>query len=88
MSGDGTAMTIEEALAIFQLEQPVTSERVEERYHTLRHTWHPPRYANMTNNPKTYMKMYLKAQAMLKDVETAYRVLASSLEREGTTEGH
>ncbi len=72
-------MSVEEALMIFDLEQPVTPERVEERYHTLRYTWHPSRYANITNNPKQYMKMYQKAEAMMEDIERAYETLIRSL---------
>ena len=72
-------MTVAEALMLFDLEPPVTPERVEERYQTLRYTWHPPRYANMTNNPKQYMQMYTKAEAMLKEIERAYTTLSNSL---------
>ena len=72
-------MTVEKALVVFELDPPVTSERVDERYQTLKHTWHPPRYANMTNNPKKYMQMYTKAEAMLKEIERAYATLSSSL---------
>ena len=72
-------MTLEEALVVFELDPPVTLERVKERYCTLKHTWHPPRYANMTNNPKKYMQMYMKAEAMMKEIESAYATLTSSL---------
>ncbi|GKS58602.1 hypothetical protein YTPLAS18_21290 [Nitrospira sp.] len=74
-------MTVAEALVLFDLEPPVTPERVEERYHRLKDTWHPPRYANMTNNPKKYTQMYTKAEAMLKEIELAYITLTSSLNR-------
>ncbi len=67
---------------IFELEQPVTPERVEERYHSLRHTWHPQRYANMTNNPKKYTKMYQQAEGMMQDIERAYETLIRSLSSE------
>ncbi len=86
MNDVGTEMTVEEALAIFDLEPPVTPERVDDRYQTLRHTWHPKRYANMTNNPRKYTRMYKKAEKMLKDVEAAYRVLTAWLVREATGE--
>ncbi len=72
-------MTLDEALMLFELEPPVTPERVEERYGHLRQIWHPPRYANMTNNPKKYMAMYTKAEVMLKEIERAYATLSQWL---------
>lgn len=84
MGHEGIRMTVEEALVIFDLEPPVTPERVEERHQTLRLTWHPHRYANMTNNPKQYTKMYRKAEEMMKDIEQAYATLLDWLQSHST----
>ena len=46
-------------------------------------TWHPHRYANLTNNPTKYMQMYKKAEAMTKEVQAAYKLLKEYLENHG-----
>ena len=46
-----------------------------QRYQELLVTWHPHRYANLTNNPTRYMQMYKKGEAMTKEIQAAYRVL-------------
>jgi hypothetical protein len=69
------------ALELFELAQPVTQERVEERYRDLLRIWHPHRYANLTNNPRKYMEMYKKGEVMSKEVESAYRVISAWLSR-------
>ena len=69
------------ALELFELAQPVTRERVEERYRDLLRIWHPHRYANLTNNPRKYMEMYKKGEVMSKEVESAYRVISVWLSR-------
>ena len=64
---------------MFGLSEPVTSERLEEKHRELLATWHPHRYANLTNNPRKYMQMYKKGEAMTKEVQEAYRILTAWL---------
>ena len=70
---------IHHALEVFGLSEPVTRERLEEKRRELLATWHPPRYANLTNNPRKYMQMYKKGEAMTREVQEAYRILAAWL---------
>lgn len=42
-------------------------------------TWHPHRYANLTNNPRKYMQMYKKGEAMTKEIQAAYEILVAWL---------
>ncbi len=72
-------MTIDKALALFGLSDPITSETLDARRRELLTTWHPHRYATLTNNPKKYMKMYTKGEAMTRDIEAAYVVLQAWL---------
>ena len=81
MQGDESAIT--GALLLFGLSIPFTREALEVRYRNLLTTWHPHRYANLTNNPRKYMHMYKKGEAMTKEVEAAYVLLQAWLrERE------
>jgi len=66
---------ITQALTLFGLTQPFSQTALYQRYQDLLLTWHPHRYANMTNNPSKYMKMYKKGEAMTKEVRTAYQIL-------------
>ena len=66
---------IDRALATFTLVVPFTREALEFRRRELLAVWHPHRYANLTNNPRKYMTMYKKGEAMTKEVEAAYAVL-------------
>jgi hypothetical protein len=68
---------IEQALQLFGLSEPVTREALDHKRRELLATWHPHRYANLTNNPRKYMQMYKKGEAMTKEIESAYRVLAA-----------
>ena len=70
---------IERALQVLGLTPPVTRERLEERHRELLATWHPPRYATLTNNPRKYMQMYVKGEAMTREVQEAYRILTAWL---------
>lgn len=71
---------IDHALAVFGLPPPLTREHLEERRRELLATWHPHRYANLTNNPRKYMSMYRKGEAMTKAINAAYELLAAWLE--------
>ena len=64
-----------DALALFNVALPVTREQVETRYHELRVTWHPHRYASLSNNPRKYMTLVRQGEAMTKRITNAYRVL-------------
>lgn len=67
---------INHALTVLGLTPPLTPERLEEKRRELLATWHPHRYANLTNNPRKYMQMYKKGEAMTKEINAAYEVLA------------
>jgi hypothetical protein len=71
-----------EALALFELTPPFSSTTLYQRYQDLLLTWHPHRYANMTNNPSKYMKMYKKGESMTKEVRSAYQILKEWMERQ------
>ena len=71
------------ALALFKLTLPLDPTTLHERYRALLATWHPARYASLTNNPTKYMQMYKKGEAMTRDVEAAYTVLKARLEKHG-----
>jgi preprotein translocase subunit Sec63 len=66
---------IDRALELFGLSEPVTRERLDAKRRELLATWHPHRYANLTNNPRKYMQMYQKGEAKTREVQEAYRVL-------------
>ena len=66
---------IVQALRVLGLEEPLTRERLDARRRELLATWNPHRYANLTNNPRKYMQMYTRGEAMTRDVQEAYRVL-------------
>jgi hypothetical protein len=68
------------AMQLFSLTLPVTREQVDARRGELLATWHPHRYANLTNNPRKYMQMYKKGEAMTKDIQAAYELLVGWLE--------
>jgi DnaJ-class molecular chaperone len=73
--------SLAKALALFELTEPFTREELDKKNRELLLTWHPHRYANLTNNPKKYMKMYTQAEAMTKEIHAAYEVLAARLEK-------
>ena len=72
---------LEKALALFELTEPFTREALDKKQQELLLTWHPHRYANLTNNPRKYMKMYTQAEAMTKEVNAAYELLIARLEK-------
>ena len=67
------------ALRLFELTPPVTLQQVDQRREQLLHLWNPHRFANLTNNPKKYMQMVKKGEAMTKEVEHAYSTLVNWL---------
>jgi hypothetical protein len=74
---------INHALTLFGLRPPVTRAQLEEKRRELLAVWHPHRYANLTNNPRKYMQMYKKGEAMTRDIQAAYDVLVRRLKEDG-----
>ena len=77
-------VTFEQALVLFeitaeQFPDPGARERLEHKRRELLLIWHPHRYANLTNNPKKYMKMYKQGEAMTKEIQAAYELLVARL---------
>ncbi len=70
---------IDRALEVFGLSEPLTPERLDAKRRELLTTWNPHRYANLTNNPRKYMQMFRKGEAMTREIQEAYRVLAEWL---------
>ena len=69
------------ALELFELALPITKESLDRKRSELLQTWNPHRFANLTNNPKKYMQMVKKGEAMVRDIEAAYRLLQSLVNR-------
>jgi len=72
-------LTIHQALELFDLPHTVSQDGLNQRYRKLLHTWHPNRYASLTNNPKKYMEMYKKGEDKTKEIHSAYHVLSDWL---------
>jgi hypothetical protein len=70
---------LDKALQLFELTEPFTREELEKKKQELLVTWHPHRYAMVTNNPRKYMAKYKQAEAMTKDIHVAYDLLVSTL---------
>jgi preprotein translocase subunit Sec63 len=73
---------LDKALKLFELAEPFTRDALEKKKQELLVTWHPHRYANLTNNPKKYMHMYKQGEAMTKEIHAAYELLLATLQRE------
>ena len=67
------------ALELLELTLPTTQENLERARRVQLYKWNPARYANLTNNPKQYMKNYKQAEEMTKRVEAAYSLLSAVL---------
>jgi hypothetical protein len=70
---------IAHALELLGLTLPTTKENLERAKRVRLYEWDPARYANLTNNPKQYMKNYKQAEEMTKKVEAAYALLSAVL---------
>ena len=79
MNEDAIHKEIAHALEILDLTLPTTQEELERAKRVQLYTWDPARYANLTNNPKQYMKNYKKAEEMTKKIEAAYSLLSAVL---------
>jgi hypothetical protein len=73
---------LDKALKLFELAEPFTRDALEKKKQELLVTWHPHRYASLTNNPKKYMHMYKQGEAMTKEIQAAYELLLATLQRE------
>jgi hypothetical protein len=71
---------IDKALKLFDLAEPFTREALDKKKKELLVTWHPHRYAMVTNNPRKYMQMYKQGEAMTKEINAAYELLQARLE--------
>lgn len=76
-----TQEDIDRALELFGLTEPLTRGQLEEKRRALLATWHPHRYANLTNNPRKYMQMYKKGETMTKEIQAAYDLLVGWLDK-------
>jgi hypothetical protein len=74
-----TEKDVMHALEILGLTLPTTQEDLERAKRVQLYNWEPARYANLTNNPKQYMKNYKKAEDMTKKIEAAYALLSAVL---------
>jgi preprotein translocase subunit Sec63 len=74
-----TEKDVMHALEILGLTLPTTQEDLERAKRVQLYNWEPARYANLTNNPKQYMKNYKKAEDMTKKIEAAYALLCAVL---------
>ncbi len=79
MSDDAIPKEIARALEILGRTLPITSEDLERAKRVQLYTWNPARYSNLTNNPKSYMESYKKAEEMTKLVEASYALLTAVL---------
>jgi len=66
---------LNQALETLGLALPVSLEQLIATRRELLHTWDPARYANLTNNPKKYMRMFKQAEEMTRRIEAASQVV-------------
>jgi hypothetical protein len=66
---------VKKALELFGLALPITQEQLDRKRKELLHTWDPHRFAHLSNNPRRYMQMVRKGEAMTKELEAAYDLL-------------
>ncbi len=79
MTEDAIHKEVAHALELLGLTLPTTQEDLERAKRVQLYNWNPARYANLTNNPKQYMKNYKKAEEMTKRIEAAYALLCAAL---------
>lgn len=66
---------LNQALETLGLARPVSLDQLIAKRRELLHTWDPARYANLTNNPKKYMRMFKQAEEMTRRIEAASQVV-------------
>ncbi|HJU06662.1 MAG TPA: hypothetical protein VJ692_16055 [Nitrospiraceae bacterium] len=76
----GNTNDVEKELDTLGLTPPFTRADLDEKRRELLAMWHPHRYANLTNNPRKYMQMYKKGEAMTKAIQESYSRLVTWLE--------
>ena len=76
---------VEEAMRLLNLTSPFSHETLTQHYEEARRTWHPSRYAGLTNNPGKYMEMYKKGEAKTKEIHAAYQLLLACLNAQQET---
>ena len=86
MNEDAIHKEIVHALELLGLTLPTTQEELERAKRVQLYTWNPARYANLTNNPKQYMKNFKKAEEMTKKIEAAYALLSAVLVPDETSD--
>ena len=74
-----TEKDVAHALELLDLTLPTTQEELDRAKRVQLYNWDPARYANLTNNPKQYMKNYKKAEDMTKRINAAYALLSAVL---------
>ena len=74
-----TQDAIHAALDLMGVTAQVSQELLDHRRSELIGLWQPHRYANLTNNPRKYMQMYKKGEAMTRDIQAAYDLLSAWL---------
>jgi hypothetical protein len=74
-----TQDAIHAALGLLGLTAPCSQTQLDQKRNELLALWQPHRYANLTNNPRKYMQMYKKGEAMIKDIQAAYDLLSAWL---------
>jgi hypothetical protein len=79
MDEDAIHQEVAHALELLDLTLPTTKEHLERAKRVQLYNWNPARYANLTNNPKQYMKNFKKAEDMTKKIEAAYSLLSAVL---------
>jgi len=79
MTEEAIPKEIIRALEILELTLPTTQEALERAKRVQLYNWNPARYANLTNNPTSYMQAYKQAEEMTKQVEAAYALLSAVL---------
>jgi hypothetical protein len=77
-------LSLDKAREIFGLGDSPTREALDARRRELLALWHPHRYASLTNNPRKYMQMYTKGEAMTREINEAYAQLVAWLEARAT----
>ncbi len=70
---------IDQALELLRLTEPFNQHTLTQQYEKARRTWHPARYAGLTNNPGKYMEMYKKGEAKTKEIQEAFNLLLKYL---------
>lgn len=66
---------LKQALEALGLTLPVTPDQLTAKRLELLQMWYPARYANLTNNPMQYMRLFKQAEEMTRRVESASKVV-------------